>query len=65
MVRIKRYPTRLELRCISCGHFGVVRVFLDKAPKLVCSRCGDRNPVIAGQGGYDSLRSWSAQRRGK
>ena len=62
MVVIKRYPTRLEVRCESCGHRGVVKVYLDKPPRLICSRCGDRNPIVTSR---DMLRSWSNQRRGK
>lgn len=43
---VKRYPTRLAVRCQNCRHQGTVSVFLDKAPKLVCSKCGNRDPIV-------------------
>jgi len=58
-VSIRRYPTRLAVRCVACGHQGEVSVFLDKAPRLRCSICGDGNPVV---GGRDTMRAWAMQR---
>jgi len=58
-VPIKRYPTRLAVRCVACGHRGEVSVFLDKAPRLRCSICGDGNPVV---GGRDFTRAWAVKR---
>ncbi len=59
---IRKYPTRLAVRCPQCGHQGVVMTFIDKPPNLRCSKCGNRNPVITDR---DRTRAWSAQRRGK
>jgi hypothetical protein len=35
---IKKYPTKLAVRCPACRHAGVVAVFLDKPLKLKCSK---------------------------
>ena len=59
---IKRYPTRLEVRCVQCRRRKVVEVFLDKPPRFVCKKCGDRNPIVTTR---DRTRAWSNQRRGK
>jgi transcription elongation factor Elf1 len=61
-VSIKRYPTRLAVRCPQCQHQGVVSVFLDRPPKLHCSKCGDKNPIIVQR---DRTRTWARQRRGR
>jgi uncharacterized protein (DUF983 family) len=59
---IRKYPTRLHVRCPQCQHQGVVEAFLDKPPKLRCTKCGNRNPIITSR---DRTRAWSAQRRGR
>jgi hypothetical protein len=61
-VTIRRLPTRLHVRCGQCSHQGVVEVFLDTPPKLICTKCGNKNPIITSR---DRTRAWSAQRRGK
>jgi transcription elongation factor Elf1 len=43
---VRKFPTKLQVRCPQCQHAGVVEVFLDKPPKLHCSRCGNKNPII-------------------
>jgi hypothetical protein len=60
-VSIHRYPTRLHVRCSRCLHQGIVSVFLDKPPKLKCSRCGSRAAIVVQR---DRTHMWSA-RRGK
>jgi hypothetical protein len=60
-VAIRRYPTKLAVRC-QCGHQGVVETFIDKPPKLRCSRCGSRDAIVVQR---DRTRAWSAQRRGR
>jgi hypothetical protein len=57
---IRRYPTRLHVRC-PCGHQGVVKAFIDKPPKLKCSRCGSRDAIVVTR---DRMRVWAGQRRG-
>jgi ribosomal protein S27E len=59
---IRKYPTRLQVRCPDCLHQGVVAAFLDKPLKLKCSKCGNRNPIVVTR---DRTRAWSAQRRGR
>jgi hypothetical protein len=59
---IKRYPTRLEIRCVQCRRRKIVAVFLDKPPRFVCKKCGDRNPIVTTR---DRTRQWANQRRGK
>jgi ribosomal protein S27E len=59
---IKRYPTKLSVRCPECEHQGVVEVFLDKGPpRLRCSMCGDASPIGGrggtGQGGGDKAQA--------
>jgi hypothetical protein len=58
---IRRFPTKLHIRC-TCGHQGTVSIFLDKVPKLRCTKCGNRNPIICSR---DRSRVWSGQRRGR
>jgi hypothetical protein len=57
---IKRYPTRLHVRC-PCGHQGVVKAFIDKPPRLRCSQCGSRDAIVVAR---DRTRAWALQRRG-
>ena len=60
-VTVKRYPTKLAVRCPQCQHQGVVELFLDRPPKLKCTKCGNRDPIITSR---DSTRTWKARRRG-
>jgi transcription elongation factor Elf1 len=62
MVQVRRYPTKLQVRCPQCRHQGVVSVFIDKPLKLKCSRCGNRNPIVVTR---DRTRVWAGQRRGR
>jgi ribosomal protein S27AE len=57
---IRRYPTRLHVRCPQCGHQGVVAAFLDKPLKLKCSKCGSRDAIVVTR---DRMRAWSGQRQ--
>ncbi len=59
---IKKYPTRLAIRCGSCGHQGSATVYLDKPPRLKCSKCKSRDAIICSR---DRSATWSNQRRGK
>jgi transcription elongation factor Elf1 len=59
---IRKYPTRLHVRCPQCAHQGVVKAFIDKPPKLKCSRCGSRDAIVCAR---DRSRAWSRQRQGK
>jgi predicted nucleic acid-binding Zn ribbon protein len=61
-VAVRRFPTKLFVRCAACGHQGVVQTYINTSPKLKCSRCGARNPHV---GGRDFLRRWANQRRGR
>ena len=60
-VPIRRYPTKLHVRC-QCGHQGIVEAFIDRPLKLKCTKCGNRNPIVTSR---DRTRVWSGQRRGK
>jgi uncharacterized protein (DUF983 family) len=42
-VPIRKFPTHLAVRCPRCGQQGVVEAFIDRPPKLKCSRCGSRD----------------------
>jgi hypothetical protein len=59
---VRKFPTRLNLRCGACGHQGVAEAFLDKPPKLVCTKCGNRNPIIIDR---DRMQGWARRRRGR
>jgi DNA-directed RNA polymerase subunit RPC12/RpoP len=61
MVTVRKFPTKLAVRCPRCQHQGVVAVFLDKPPKLRCAKCGSRDPIIVQR---DRTRTWARQRRG-
>lgn len=56
--RVQRYRTRLAVTCLACKHQGTVAVFLDKPPKLVCSKCGSRDATVAGR---DTMRAMKKQ----
>lgn len=58
---VKKYPTTLHVLC-HCGHQATVATFIDKPVKLVCSRCGNRDPIVAAR---DRTRAWASRRRGK
>lgn len=58
-VPIRRYPTRLHVRCGKCQHQGFVTVFLDKPPKLRCTVCGSRAATIVTR---DQTERWSKRR---
>jgi ribosomal protein S27E len=59
---IRRFPTRLAVRCPQCGHQGVVKVFIDRPLKLKCTRCGSRDAIVVTR---DRMRAWSGQRQGR
>jgi hypothetical protein len=59
---IRKYPTRLAVRCPQCERQAQVELFLDQVRRLRCSRCGSRDVIVVSR---DRLRSWSARRRGK
>ncbi|MFY9958319.1 hypothetical protein [Bradyrhizobium sp.] len=59
---VRRFPTKLYCRCGNCGHTGTVSTYINTSPKLVCSKCGCRNPHV---GGRDFLRGWANRRRGR
>jgi len=61
MVEMRRYPTRLHLRCAGCDHQGTASLYLDQARRLKCSRCGSRQIVIVER---DRTQSWARRRRG-
>jgi hypothetical protein len=61
-VRIKRYPTRLNIVCRACGHVGVARVFLDQTDRLRCKACNGRNASIVER---DRCAQWSRRRQGR
>jgi hypothetical protein len=54
-IPIRRFPTRLHVRCVQCQHQGFVVAFLDRPPKLRCTRCGNRDPIITDR---DCTRTW-------
>jgi hypothetical protein len=58
-VSIRKFPTRLHVRCSRCLHQGYVTVFLDRPPKLRCTHCGSRAAVIVTR---DRTQAWSARR---
>jgi uncharacterized protein (DUF983 family) len=59
---IRKYPTRLHVRCPQCQHQGIVHAFLDKPLKLRCTKCGNRDPIVTSR---DRSRLWAARRRGR
>jgi Zn finger protein HypA/HybF involved in hydrogenase expression len=61
-VTIKRYPTRLHLRCASCQHEAQVSLFLEQVKRLRCRKCGSRNVTVISR---DRLAAWSRRRHGK
>lgn len=59
---IRKYPTKLHLRCSGCNRQSFATIFLNDVPRLRCRTCGARNPDVLSR---DRLASWSRQRRGK
>jgi Zn ribbon nucleic-acid-binding protein len=59
-VPIKRYPTRLDIKCPACRRKATVEVMLTDVAKLKCSRCGHRNPLIVGRA---PMQAWARSRR--
>lgn len=45
-VPVRRFPTKIHVRCRACGHQGVPKVFLDRPLKLVCKACGKRDYIV-------------------
>ena len=58
-VAIKRYPTKLHVRCGKCLHQGYITAFIDKPPKLRCTACGSRAAIIVTR---DRTQAWSSRR---
>jgi hypothetical protein len=58
----RRYPTRINVRCMRCHHRGQVRVYLDRPLVLRCTRCSARNATVVER---DRIQAWAGQRRGK
>jgi predicted RNA-binding Zn-ribbon protein involved in translation (DUF1610 family) len=58
--QIQKAPTRLDLECPRCGQCASVTIELKPGLKFRCSRCGLRDPIIAG---CNQLRRWSTSRR--
>lgn len=66
----RKLRTWVTVRCPACGHSARVGLQIGTAPKdedgfalppkLKCSRCGHRDPIIAGR---EPLRQWSRYRR--
>jgi hypothetical protein len=61
-VTVRKYPTRPHCRCPQCGHQGQVKAFIDRPPKLKCSRCGSRDAVVVDR---DRSRACSARARAR
>jgi hypothetical protein len=59
---IRRYPTKLHLRCSCCQRQSVKAIFLIDVPRLRCRECGARNPVVLSR---DRLQAWARRRRGR
>src|SRR6266516_2916033 len=57
---IQKEPTRLQVTCPKCGQQGTVTTELRSGLRFRCTRCGHRDPIIAG---CDQLRRWSTSRR--
>ena len=60
-VPVRRFPTKLLVKCGKCKHAGYVVTFITKPPKLRCSKCGSRTAIVVSR---DKTQAWSA-RRGK
>jgi Zn ribbon nucleic-acid-binding protein len=60
--RIIRFPTRITVTCPSCRHQAQIAIQLEHVGKLRCSKCGHRDPIVAGR---EPLRTWSRYRRGR
>jgi ribosomal protein S27E len=62
MVTVRKFPTKLAVRCGQCQRQNTIEVFLDQVKRLRCSGCGSRDVVVVSR---DRLRSWAARRRGR
>jgi transcription elongation factor Elf1 len=60
-VPVRRFPTKIHVRCAACGHQGFAKVFLVKGwdRKLKCSKCGSRTAIVVTR---DRTQAWSARR---
>jgi len=59
---IKRYPTRLRVKCGECGRERSIYIFLEHVKRLRCSKCGSHQVTIESR---DRLSAWSRRRRGR
>jgi hypothetical protein len=59
---IKRYPTRLNVVCRTCGRQAQAVVFLDQVQLLKCRKCGSRNASIVER---DRCQQWARKRQGR
>jgi hypothetical protein len=57
---IRRVDTMVDVNCPTCDNHWKVRMAQLGQVQPVCSKCGNRNPIIAQR---DSLRRWARQRR--
>jgi Zn ribbon nucleic-acid-binding protein len=55
-----KLPTWITVTCPSCRHQAHMAIRLENVGKMRCSRCGCRDPIVAGR---EPLRSWSRYRR--
>ena len=62
IVTVRRFPTRLHLRCLGCLHEAQAKLFLEQVQRLRCKRCGSRNVTVISR---DRLAAWSRRRQGK
>lgn len=61
-IPIRRFPTKLHLRCSGCNRQSFKALFLIDVPKLRCRECGARNPVVLSR---DRMQAWSTRRKGR
>jgi len=58
-VPVRRFPTRLHVRCGKCQHQAFITIFISKPPRLRCTKCGSRSAIIVSR---DKTERWSARR---
>ena len=58
-VPVRRFPTKLLVKCGKCKHAGYVVTFIAKPPRLKCSKCGSRDAVVVER---DRTRTWMVSR---
>jgi hypothetical protein len=56
---VKRYPTVVTVRCDACRHKVDIAIFLEDVNKLVCKRCGAKEPTLIGR---NPMQQWSQRR---